>query len=280
MPRKVILSRKGFDKSSGGKPSPILNGNLISLPIPRAGSGDFYSDLAISPTESYLDVMQELGIKHHYEGHIDPDIRRSIIQNRPVEWRGLFGQSGPSQGLLNKLKVGKGDIFLFFGWFKEAKKLDGKWKYIHNAKNIHAIYGYLEVDEVFDIKKGDSLPSWAMYHQHYRNKENYEAKRNVIYMATKSFTTSSDKLGYGVFKYNEDLVLTKKGSKNRSLWELPSCFQNERQSFKCGLREWVINSDGLVEVQPWGQVQEIFVSEQPEVVAWAEALITNSSVYE
>ncbi|MFJ8090722.1 hypothetical protein ACIQ7N_21320 [Lysinibacillus sp. NPDC095746] len=279
MARKVILSRKGFDSKSGGKPSPILNGNLISLPIPRAGSGDFYSDLAISPTESYLDVMQGLGIKHHYEGHLDPDIRKSILQNRPVEWRGLFGQSGPSEGLLNKMKVGIGDIFLFFGWFKEAKIVDGKWKYIHNAKNIHAIYGYLEVDEVFDIKNGEVLPSWANYHQHFRNREEYGTKRNVIYMATESFTASSEKLGYGVFKYNEDLVLTKQGSKKRSLWELPSCFQEEKQKFKCGLSEWNVNNDGCVETQPLGQVQEIYVSDNPKVVAWAEKLISNCSVY-
>lgn len=280
MARKVILSRKGFDESSGGKPSPILNGNLISLPIPRAGSGDFYSDLAISPTESYLDVMQALGIIYNYEGHIDPDIRKSTMQNRPDGWRGLFGQSGPSQGLLNKLKVGKGDIFLFFGWFKQAKIVDGKWKYIHNAPNIHAIYGYLEVDQVYDVKKGEVVPLWAKYHQHYRNKEEYKSKRNVIYMATEFFTLSPNNFGYGVFKYDENLVLTKRGSTKRSLWELPSCFQTEKQSFKCGLREWKVNKDGSVEVQPFGQVQEIFVSENPEVVAWAESLITNSSVYE
>ncbi|SDM85812.1 hypothetical protein SAMN05518871_102410 [Psychrobacillus sp. OK028] len=138
----------------------------------------------------------------------------------------------------------------------------------------------MEVDGVFDIKKGEVLPSWAKYHQHYRNKEEYETKRNVIYMATESFTTSADKLGYGVFNYNEDLVLTKKGSNKRSLWELPSCFQTEKQNFKCGLSEWNVNKDGSVEVQPLGQVQEIFVSENPEVVAWAESLITNSSIYQ
>ena len=32
---KVILSRKGFDSSNGGCPSPILpDGTLLSLPIP------------------------------------------------------------------------------------------------------------------------------------------------------------------------------------------------------------------------------------------------------
>ena len=32
---KIILSRKGFDTTSGGCPSPILpDGTLLSLPIP------------------------------------------------------------------------------------------------------------------------------------------------------------------------------------------------------------------------------------------------------
>ena len=35
MPRKLILSRKGFDSGSGGCPSPIFpDGTMFSLPIP------------------------------------------------------------------------------------------------------------------------------------------------------------------------------------------------------------------------------------------------------
>ncbi|MGR7910121.1 Nmad3 family putative nucleotide modification protein [Lysinibacillus capsici] len=36
MGRKVIISRKGFDGTTGGKPSPIIDNKFISLPIPRA----------------------------------------------------------------------------------------------------------------------------------------------------------------------------------------------------------------------------------------------------
>ena len=32
---KIILSRKGFDSSSGGGPSPIVDGRCLSLPIPE-----------------------------------------------------------------------------------------------------------------------------------------------------------------------------------------------------------------------------------------------------
>ena len=43
---KVILSRKGFDSSNGGCPSPILpDGTLLSLPIPT-DDRDKYEDLS------------------------------------------------------------------------------------------------------------------------------------------------------------------------------------------------------------------------------------------
>ncbi|MEZ4682601.1 MAG: hypothetical protein R2932_51180 [Caldilineaceae bacterium] len=43
---KIILSRKGFDSSSGGVASPILpDGTLLSLPIPDATGPITYADL-------------------------------------------------------------------------------------------------------------------------------------------------------------------------------------------------------------------------------------------
>jgi hypothetical protein len=43
---KIILSRKGFDSTSGGVPSPIFeDGTMISLPIPYK-TGVPYGDIA------------------------------------------------------------------------------------------------------------------------------------------------------------------------------------------------------------------------------------------
>lgn len=66
---RIIFSRKGFDTGSGGKPSPIVDGRPISLPIPATrnsrttyailalatssiGSRRAASDLAISATQT------------------------------------------------------------------------------------------------------------------------------------------------------------------------------------------------------------------------------------
>ncbi|SDI63723.1 hypothetical protein [Natribacillus halophilus] len=82
MSRKVILSRKGFDGSAGGKPSPILDNKFVSLPIPRAESGIFYKDLSLSSEGNYLKIMKYLGIKMFSEANLDPDLQRSLLEER------------------------------------------------------------------------------------------------------------------------------------------------------------------------------------------------------
>lgn len=280
MARKVILSRKGFDKTAGGKASPIIGDKFVSLPIPRAESGDFYKNLQVSSTESYLKIMKDLGIKFFSEAHLDPDLQRSVLKERPANWRGLFGQSGTSQGRLNKQRVGKGDIFLFFGWFKDTTNDNGGWKYSQKAIDIHAIFGYLEVDEVFDIKAGNNVPSWATYHPHVKGKEGYGKHSNSVYMATPLFTADAEKPGWGCFEFDERLVLTKSESENRTLWKLPPCFQGEKDNFVHAKRSWNVLPNGHVEMQTIGRGdQEVYISSNPRVVEWAENLIKFCSIY-
>lgn len=281
MGRKVILSRKGFDGTTGGKASPIIDQNLISLPIPRADSGDFYKELAFSPSESYLKVMQDLGIKLYSEAHVDPDIRKSVLPNRSDQWKGLFGQSGISQGTLHNRGVGKGDIFLFFGWFKEATQVNGTWKYRPKTPDMHVIFGYLEVDQRLDIRAKSSFPAWMNYHPHINHRKEYGKQRNAVYVATERFSVYSDKPGWGCFEYNNKLVLTKEGAKSRTNWQLPPCFQGEENKFTCGIKTWNIQENGCVEMQSKGRGdQEVYISDNPDVVAWAEGLISSCSIYE
>lgn len=63
MTKKVILSRKGFDSSSGGKPSFIYGDRLISLPIPGEGSGIGYKDISFDQNTKLDKVMREVGIR-------------------------------------------------------------------------------------------------------------------------------------------------------------------------------------------------------------------------
>ena len=57
---KIILSRKGFDSSNGGIPSPILpDGTLLSLPIPAKLDTISFDDLNYNGV-LYSDILKQL----------------------------------------------------------------------------------------------------------------------------------------------------------------------------------------------------------------------------
>lgn len=271
----MILSRKGFDGSTGGKPSPIFGERLATFHIPRADTGIFYKDLLFTETESYLDVMKDLGIKSFSETHLDPDLDSSIRDHRMKGWRGLFGQSGISQGTLLNRNVGPGDLFLFFGWFKQVEKVEGVYRYIPHAPDLHVIFGYLEVDEVIDVNADKEIPDWAEYHPHIQAREELKNKRNVIYVANHDFSKDGNKRGWGSFSYRDQLVLTQEGAKNRTEWKVPLCFRDEQAKFTHNIKRWEEEMNGI-RMQTSGRGdQEMYVSDNKEVVNWAENLIIN-----
>lgn len=277
MGRKVILSRKGFDGTSGGSASPIIDGKFVSLPIPRAESGITYRSLQFNENHDYMEVMRNLNIRQFTETHLDPDIRKSVLTDRPKEWRGLFGQSRAAQKILMNKKVSKGDIFLFFGWFQEAEMTKKGYCYKTNAPDIHAIYGYLEVDEMFDIKKGEAVPNWVNYHPHIVDRKEYGKQQNAIYMATKQSSVDPSKQGWGCFEYHDDLVLTQKGQK-RSKWEVPSFFNSDEFNGKVTCENL---ENGNKKINFIGKNnQELYISEDPRFVEWAENLIRTRNIYE
>ncbi|MEQ1847949.1 MAG: hypothetical protein ABL983_20505, partial [Nitrospira sp.] len=94
---RIILSRKGFDSSAGGVPSPIFeDGSLLSLPIPDDRSSIKYQDIAF-PGLSFSSLVEQLTkgvVKRTHGAHLDPDIRCSALGERHPSWRGVFGQVG------------------------------------------------------------------------------------------------------------------------------------------------------------------------------------------
>lgn len=216
MQTKVILSRKGFDSTYGGCPSPILpEGTLISMPIP-GGRGDCgYSELSFPGGSTYLDVWNSLkpgGEKTPY-CHLDPDIR-SGLRNVPKDWKPAFGQCDQAQTHLKNNKVGIGDLFLFFGWFRQTEYVDGSLKYVKNAPDLNVIYGYMQVGA---IVSGDAVKKFP-WHPHSRN----TSKNNTIYVASDSIVIDGQDTGLpgaGTFMFSDDLVLTALGH-SHSRWKL------------------------------------------------------------
>lgn len=121
---KIIFSRKGFDSTSGGGPSPIVKGLPISLPIPgQNGEATIYSDLGLGQTVT--DVTRgRIGGDHPC--HDDPMF---------ADGHCWFGQSGAAEGHLRKQGVGEGDVFLFFGLFADAE----------TQERHHRIFGQMRI---------------------------------------------------------------------------------------------------------------------------------------
>jgi len=274
---KIILSRKGFDSESGGWPSPILpDGRLISLPIP---SEDFihYSDVKVDRSKTYYDLMKELMESINYKNkkipltaktgcHLDPDINFSA-KERDKQWRPLFGQIGSAQGHLNKQSVRENDLFLFFGTFQKTVQEHGKLRFDPKEKEKHVIFGYLQIGKIIRNKK--EVEEWMEYHSHCDSKRDWR-KNNTVYVAREKLSWNKNLPGAGLFRYNEDLILTAEGC-SKSRWHLPDCFKGKisYHTEKC----WEGNIFNSV-----GRGQEFVAQEDVRIEKWAKDLIEKSMI--
>jgi hypothetical protein len=275
---KIILSRKGFDSASGGYPSPILpSGEMVSLPIPL-DDAIRYSDLKLGRS-TYYDLMAELKPKIKSNGkwltlneetrcHLDPDIYRKSI-SREFGWRPCFGQIDSAQSHLENQRVSEGDLFLFFGWFRKTRYNDGKRVFDPREKDLHAIFGYLQIGEIRKVNHYFDVPKWMEYHPHTdANKMNKDS--NTIYISRDKLSWNTDLSGAGRFMFNSDLVLTKQGL-SRSKWWCPDCFRDAEISYH--KESW---KDEYFQSAPIGQ--EFVIKDNEKVEEWARNLIDGTQI--
>ena len=181
---KLILSRKGFDTSAGGGPSPILtNHQMVSLPIPDRYSAVTYGDITHNGVclGPLVEDLTKGRLLSHWGAHIDPDLRPDSLPRLP-HWRPIFGQRGSAQAHLGNHQVGPGDLFLFFGLFRPAEQVHGTYRWVLHSRPCHVIWGWLQVAEVLSL--ATSRPQgydWAAYHPHFQR--GADAKNNVVYVA-------------------------------------------------------------------------------------------------
>jgi hypothetical protein len=261
---RVILSRKGFDSANGGKPSPILpDGTLLSLPIPAA-DGRAYSELRYGG-DTYESIIGQLGGKcGGGTCHLDPDIRQGVF-NSPADWQPAYGQCGIPQMTLNKQGVGVGDLFLFFGWFKQTERGgDGKLRYARKAQDVHIVYGYLQIGNV--ITAQDEI---AAYHWHPH--ASMGADGNCLYIPRDTLSWDSTKRGCGVFQYDERLVLTKAGM-SKSCWNLPG-FMNGMKISGSYKDAWRTDPKHGEYYRAMSIGQEFVIEDAAAVESWAQSLI-------
>jgi hypothetical protein len=280
---KFILSRKGFDSSFGGHPSPIMpDGSLLSLPIPveprTYGDADRirYAQLRTNKQGSYLDLMKRLGIKRlaipkrelplndQTRCHLDPDLNQLAIPGRDEGWRGAFGQCDAAEGHLMNMGIQKDDVFLFFGWFQEVV---GQ-RFRPGDRGRHVLFGYLQVEEA--VRNRVKPESWPYEHPHfqygYTHRPDGRRRVNGVYLARPQLTLpghSSTIPGFGTFKFHDALVLTKKGH-SRSRWALPEFFRGIEVSYHGGSKYgWKVDH-----FQSAYKGQEFVFDATAEAVAW------------
>ena len=260
---RIILSRKGFDSSSGGAASPILDdGGIYSIPIPwKIRSPNKYKDLVIQNKKA-LDLFSFMKCNTHLDYkycHYDPDLREN---------RGLFGQANAAQTELDNNDVGVNDLFLFFGWFK---------KYTRDNKDLHHIFGWLQVEKIIkgDSHINDFLERKNITHPHgHVHKKIF--KNNTIYVGARDLKINNSLLknkGYGMFtKTNKQLILTEKG-KSRSNWKLPKrYFQNTKKLFLNRVR-WKDPINCRLQCKGQGQEYILNAQDNPLIKDWALNLI-------
>ena len=234
--------------------------------------------------------------------HPDPDI---MPHERPF---GTFGQVGPAQSHLENQKVGVNDLFIFFGLFNEGVDYYDKVIYFNSKKQKHIMFGYLQIGEIiktsdlnenqikyYDKKYNPYIglnPHWDYNYDPYdsywptympapdntvqpkyklRKKHYWIDKTNCIYVSRETCTFDENIKGFGMFEFDENLILTKQGESAPTHWELPQELQGLKISYHND------NSQKKDYFQSALRGQEFVIEECPQAEQWALNLIKKYS---
>lgn len=285
---RLILSRKGFDSSAGGCPSPIFpDGSLYALPIPDTNSRIRYGEIHFGDHNigRLVEDLTRGKITADGGAHLDPDMYADALPRQPG-WRPLLGQTGAAQGHLRKQGVQAGDLFLFFGLFRPVEQIGGRWRFVREAPAQHILWGWLSIGDIFkvdDLGAGDML--WARYHPHFATGPD---AANTLYVADKKLKLKGQRKtlpAAGIFpQLAPELTLTNPNSPRPTTWLLPRFFYPESGrtplSYHTRLERWNLNQESSethhchLQCAARGQEFVLDTDEYPEINAWLTGLIT------
>jgi hypothetical protein len=242
---KIIFSRKGFDSTSGGAPSPIIDGVPYSLPIPtdRYPSASTYRHVGLG------DALSKVKSKSKVDDPCHED---------PMFWddRCAFGQTSTAQSHLKGQDVRTDDVFLFFGLFAELGSND----------RHHRIFGYLKVEGILDVgarPRNVEIEGAPRQHPHTIEKWNGKGKwddNNTIYLGR----------GGRAKKAYADLRLTKPGGP-ASHWVAPKWLRKYELTYHQNPKRWC--KDGTLRSASPGQEFIADVGDRPEPKEWLDGVL-------
>jgi hypothetical protein len=290
LPRHVVFSRKGFDGGTGCVPSPIFSdGAMFSLPIPdRAGTVSY--DELFYGGHSFGKLVIDLKAKGMTNGnemrpllgsdraHLDPDLINELRQ-RKYGWRPAYGQCGKDATVLRQHDVGKGDLFLFFGWFHRCVTVNGMYHFLVGEPDLHVIFGYLRVGDVI-LLSDDQAPDWAKDHPHLHGTARKADLGNTLFVAADhlGLPGAAELPGAAAFAMFADALRLTAPGMTRSWWRLPKWFHPAPGVPLLSSHEkhdrWYLKGDAcFMQSVARGQEFVLDVEHSPEAIEWTVSLI-------
>lgn len=262
---KIVLSRKGFDSSAGGVASPILeDGTLLSLPIPDPRGTYCLDDLhpGGQPLGPIARDLSKGAITPANRVHLDPDLDPTTVPRRPG-WTPAFGQSAAAARHLERKAIGRGDVFLFFGWFRQVERIRGQYRYHRGAPDLHVLFGWLVVQNVIVPDHGP-CPAGLERHPHF---DGSPRLHNRVYVG----------ISGGPFqRFSRTLQLTAP-DECRSRWRLPRWFLPATRpplSYHSNPKRWRSDATGtLLDAVGRGQEFVLDAAAYPEAHGWLDSLL-------
>jgi len=262
---------------------------MFSLPIPDAAGTVCYDELSLKG-HSFGKLVVDLKAKRRSKkegkkclsstdwAHLDPDLISSL-RHRKTGWRPVFGQCGKDATILRSHGVGKGDLFLFFGWFRRCALIEGTYRFLIGAPDLHVIFGYLKIGNVIRLSY-DPVPEWIRDHPHLHGMARKADTGNTLFVAADDLGLPGSEGMPGACAFTRvvrDIQLSAFGM-SRSWWELPKWFYPKpgtpSLSSHGNADRWRLSSDScLLQSVARGQEFILDVSYYPESIAWVTDLI-------
>jgi hypothetical protein len=268
---KIIFSRKGFDSAAGGCPSPIIDGQPVSLPIPsRMPTPTRFGDVHGPYGQLVVDLTRGRLTPNDW-CHLDPDINPASLPRQP-RWRGAFGQTRAAQGHLANQGVQPGDLFVFWGLFRPVAHT-GRWHFVGMPE--HRVWGWLQIGEIVELGVDGSHAvaerPWLKDHPHARAGW---CAPNVLYVASDELTLGVRALsmpGAGVLRRGYRLTA---GGTTLSTWRVPDWLNplpgGSGMTYH-PLPRW--SQEGTVQSAARGQEFVAVLPDDGPAIAWLTALL-------